>query len=128
MPRKLSKPRPSQGAHLAALRSRVGLTQTELATTVGEPQANIAFWERSDKPPRSDVLPKLAKALRVSVEQILTPGSAGVDAQAVRLRRSGPVGRAQKLFNEISRLPRRQQDKVLEVVDALVDTQKRKAS
>jgi transcriptional regulator with XRE-family HTH domain len=128
MPRKLSKPRPSQGAHLAALRSRVGLTQTELATTVGEPQANIAFWERSDKPPRSDVLPKLAKALRVSVEQILTPGSAGVDAQAVRLRRSGPVGRAQKLFNEISRLPRRQQDKVLEVVEALVDTQKRKAS
>lgn len=67
MGRKLRKPRPTQGARLLALRNAAGLSQTELARLVGETQANISFWERTDKPPRSDVLPKLAKVLGVSL-------------------------------------------------------------
>jgi transcriptional regulator with XRE-family HTH domain len=63
MPRSLTKPRPPQGAHLAALRQAAGLSQSALATRVGESQQNIAFWEQSDKPPRSDVLPRLARVL-----------------------------------------------------------------
>lgn len=51
MARKLDRPRPKQGARLAALRRGAGLTQTELAQLVGEPQQNIAFWEQSEKPP-----------------------------------------------------------------------------
>jgi len=124
MPRKLAKPRPAQGAHLAALRTAAALTQTDLAKLVGEPQGNIAFWETSSKPPRSDVLPKLARALGVSVEAILTPGST---TTRERLRSPGPVSRAQKLFADVSQLPRRQQDKVLEFVEAIVDQYKRKA-
>jgi transcriptional regulator with XRE-family HTH domain len=38
---------------------------------LGVPQANIAFWERSEKPSRSEVLPKMAEALGVSVEDLL---------------------------------------------------------
>lgn len=123
MPRKLSKPRPAQGAHLAALRVAAGLSQTELAAAVGEPQTNIAFWEQSAKPPRSDVLPRLAKVLGVSVEHILTPASA-----PPRRTAGAPVGRMQKVFDEVARLPRRQQDKVIEFVEAFVDRYRRKAS
>ena len=53
---------------LAALRKDAGLSQYELARYVGVPQANIAFWERSEKPLRSDVLSKMAQALGVTLE------------------------------------------------------------
>src|SRR4051812_4700896 len=51
---KLRKSRPAQGAHLAALRQRAGLTQAELGHLVGQKQQIIAFSEQTDKPPRSD--------------------------------------------------------------------------
>jgi transcriptional regulator with XRE-family HTH domain len=121
MARTFSKQRPEQGARMAAFRRAAGLTQTELAKLVGEPQQNIAFWEQSDKPPRSDALPRLAKVLGVTVEQL-------VSGNAVSIKRSGPVGRAQKIFEEVSNLPRRQQDKLLDVISAYVEQVRRKAS
>lgn len=122
MGRPLSKPRPKQGARLVQLRRDAGLTQTELADIVGEPQANIAFWERSAKPPRSDVLPQLAQALSVRVEDLL-----GVHTPLPQ-RRSGPIGRVAQVLDEVRKLPRRQQEKVADVVAAMVDQYRRKAS
>jgi transcriptional regulator with XRE-family HTH domain len=119
VPRALSKPRPSQGARLAALRRDAGLTQTELARLVGEPQQNIALWEQSNKPPRSDAIPKLAKALGVSVEDLFT--------DKVRpARRAGPVGKVRKLFDEVAKLPRRQQEKIVEFLTPIVEDYKRR--
>jgi transcriptional regulator with XRE-family HTH domain len=121
MPRTHKKTRPAQAVRLVELRKAVGLTQVELAALIGETQQNVAFWEQSQKPPRSDVLSKMAKALGTTVEHIL-----GISPIAER--RPGPVGKAQKLFEEVSRLPRSQQDKILEFVSAYVDQYKRKAS
>ena len=121
MPRHQKKTRPAQAVRLVELRNAAGLTQVELAESIGETQQNVAFWEQSHKPPRSDVLPKMAKALGTTVEHIL-----GISPIAER--RPGPVGKAQKLFEEVSRLPRSQQDKILEFVSAYVDQYKRKAS
>lgn len=121
MGRKLRKPRPAQAARLVALRKDAGLSQAELARLVGEPQANIAFWERTDKPPRSDVLPKLADALGVRIEDLL-------DIHAPPVRRPSPAGQIQRTFEEVRKLPRSQQRKILETVVALVEQYKRKAS
>jgi transcriptional regulator with XRE-family HTH domain len=121
MQQRAPKSRPAQGARLADLRRAAGLTQVELAKLLGETQQNITFWEHSDKPPRSEILPKLAKVLGVSVEQLL-----GISPLADR--RPGPVGKTQKAFEEVARLPRSQQDKIVEIVEALVDQFKRKAS
>jgi transcriptional regulator with XRE-family HTH domain len=118
--RRLSKPRPRQGARLAAFRQAAGLTQIELAKLIGESQQNVAFWEQSEKPPRSDVLPKMAKVLGVRVEALL-------GEEIPRFHRSGPVGRVQKIFEEVSKLPRRQQDRIAETVSALVAQYKRGA-
>ena len=71
MGRKLTKSRPKQGARLAELRKAAGLSQYDLARKVGVPQPNIAFWELSAKPPRSDVLPKLARALGVTLDDLI---------------------------------------------------------
>lgn len=119
MPRKLSKLRPKQGTRLLELRRAAKLSQTELAELVGETQRNIAFWEQSDKPPRSDVLPKLAEVLGVRLEDLLT-----VDRPPAR--RGGPVGKVRRLFDEVSQLPRRDQGLVIQLVSALVDQCKRR--
>jgi len=121
VPRKLSKPRPKQGARLVALRKKAGLSQTELAKAIGLPQTTIAHWEQSSTPPRSEALPLLAKALGVDIDDIL----GGSDSALAR--NTGPVGRVQKVFDEVRRLPRRQQERVLDIVVGYIEQLKRKA-
>lgn len=122
-PRASRGPRPKQGALLVTLRQHSALSQAELARAIGVPQANIAFWEWSDKPPRSDVLRKLARVFGVRVDQLLV----GSERDPLATR-SGPVGEVQKVFEEVRKLPRKQQRKVIEMVSALVDRYKKKAS
>lgn len=123
MPRSLTKTRPPQGAHLAALRQAAGLSQSALASLVGETQQNIAFWEQSDKPPRSDVLPGLAQVLGVRVEELL-------NAQEVKeetARKSSSVKAAAKVrrtFEEVSTLPRPQQQRIIGIVQDLIKAQR----
>ena len=118
MGRPISKPRPKQGAHLAALRKAAGLSQAELATKLEVPQSSVAYWETSEKPPRSDVLPAMAKALRVKVEDIL-------NAPAIAARKPGPVGKLQRAMEQATSLPRRQQQLVVDFVDTLVQSQRK---
>lgn len=113
MARKLSKERPKCGEHLAELRKAANLSQYDLAKLVGVTQSSIAFWETAEKPPRSDILPKLAKALGVPMETIL-------GTKPVQLNKKGPNGRVRKVFDDVAKLPRRQQDKVIEFVSAFV--------
>lgn len=110
-----TKPKPKQGARLAALRKAASLSQYELARLIGVPQPNIAFWEQSEKPPRSEVLPKMAEVLGVSVEDLLHTSS------TTTKRQGGPTGKVRELFERVSKLPRRQQDKIVEFVAAFVN-------
>lgn len=114
MSRRSTRPRPKQGAHLMQLRQNAGLTQAEVARVLGVPQQNVAYWEFADKPPRSEVLPKLAALLGVSVEAILSPGAASVPA------RRGPKGKLLQAFEAASALPKRQQQLVEQFVSTLV--------
>lgn len=118
MPRRLSKPRPKQAARLVALRKAAGLSQAELAKLVRVSPKSIGYWETSAIPPRSDVLPRLAKALGVRVEDILGD-------QPVEPRRPGPVGKLQQVFEQALILPRRQQDLVAKFVATLVEQHKK---
>ena len=121
-PKPSKGPRPQQGARLLALRKASGLTQIELAKALDVPQANIAFWEWSDKPPRSDLLSKMAKAFGVKLEDLL------LSSERPIAKRKGPIGEMQRTFEAVTKLPRKQQRKVLEMVQALVEQYKRKAS
>src|SRR6478609_4223665 len=119
MARRPSKQRPKQGARLAALRKAAGLSQTELAKAINVPQQTIGYWETSAVPPRSDVLPALAKALGVKVEELL--GDAPVNAA----RRPGPVGKLQKIFEQAVSLPRKEQELVAKFVATLLEQHKK---
>lgn len=116
MGRKFTKTRPKLGAHLAALRINAGLSQVDLAQRVGVLQQTIAFWEQTDKPPRSEILLKLAEALDVTVEALLAENGVA----AVK-KKGGPNGKLRKIFEDASRLPRRQQEKIAEFVSAFIN-------
>lgn len=111
--RTCKKDRPPFARHMTELRQAAGLTQMQLAEKVGVHHSSIAFWELSGTPPRGEVLPRLAEALAVSTDTLLGVSPPKPKKQAAK-------GRLQRVFENASRLPRRQQDKVAEFVEAFV--------
>ena len=102
----------NQASHLRTLRERAGLSVRELARQIDESHTNVSYWERSGQIPRSDKLASIAKALGVTVEDLL--------GEPRPRRAAAPSGRAGRVFEAVSRLPRRKQEKIVEVVEALV--------
>lgn len=74
MGRKLSGKRDSYGAWLCHLRKEKGFSQVEFAKKTGIPQSTLAFWEKTGKLTGREIIFKLAKALGVSVEELLRAG------------------------------------------------------
>ena len=109
----MSEPDPKQGARLRALREAAGLSQRDLAGQLGIHHSNIGYWERSGQPPRSDLLPAMARVLGVNVDRLL----GGV---VRRPAADAPSGRARTAFQAVSRLPKRQPQKIIDVVEAFV--------
>jgi transcriptional regulator with XRE-family HTH domain len=108
------KDRPPLALRLVELRQAAGLTQVQLAEKIGVHPSNIGFWELSGTPPRGEVLPKLAQVLAVSVDALLGVSPPKPKKQAAK-------GRLQLVFESASKLPRRQQEKVAEFVEAFVN-------
>jgi transcriptional regulator with XRE-family HTH domain len=98
-----------QPSRLRQFREAAGLSVRELARQIGEQHTNVSFWERTGTLPRSNVLAPIAQALGVTVEDLL--GDAAT-------RRAGvPGSRVRRMFEQVQRLPRRQQDKICELLE-----------
>ena len=98
--------------HLRSLREKAGLTLRELARQVGEHPSNLSYWERTGHVPRSDVLLPMARALGVTVEELL--------GEERPRHASAPAGKMRQLFEAASRLPRSQQQKVAAVLEPFI--------
>jgi transcriptional regulator with XRE-family HTH domain len=99
-------------SRLRELREAAGLSARELARQIGEQHTNILYWEQSGNLPRSNVLAPMAKALGVGVHDLLgepKPGRAVV-----------PGGRLGQVFEQVAKLPRRQQQKVIEMAEGFL--------
>ena len=105
--------RPPFGARLHDLREKAGLTQAQVAEHLGISARAYAFWERDPVALKADQLAALAKVFDVSVDYL-------VGQEPPRERKGGPVGRARRAFEQVSKLPRAQQNKIVEVVEAYV--------
>jgi transcriptional regulator with XRE-family HTH domain len=93
-----------------------GLTQEQLAAKLGITQRVLSHWERAPVALRADQLMALANALHVSADFLL-------GREPTTPRTSGPAGKARRVFEQVSQLPRHQQQKILEVVEAFVAQQ-----
>jgi len=106
------------GARLHAAREAKGLSQAQVADKLGIAQQSYAAWERRDVALRADQLQQIADVLGVGVEQLLANAPKPV-------RVAGPVGRLRQVFESASKLPRHQQAKVAEFVEAFVAQQQK---
>jgi transcriptional regulator with XRE-family HTH domain len=108
-----SRPRPPFGARLHTLREAAGLTQAQLADKLGISARAYAFWEREPISLKAEQIATLADVLGVTADEV-------VGREPSKRRGPGPAGRLRQVFTRASQLPRSQQTRVAEVVEALV--------
>jgi transcriptional regulator with XRE-family HTH domain len=114
------EPRTEFGQRLLAAREAAGLSQAQVAGQLGITQKAYAVWERYPVALRPKQIEKVASILRVSVEYLF-----GGDSS--KSRGKGPAGKLRQVFERASQLPRHQQNKVAEFVEAFVDRQAKAA-
>lgn len=114
------RPRPPFGQRLHTFREQAGLTQAQVAEELGISPRAYAFWEREPVALKAEQLATLADVLNVSADEL-------IGRKIQKKRGSGPSGRLQQVFQHASKLPRSQQSKVAEFVEAFV-SQHNKAS
>lgn len=119
--RPASQPRTPFGERLHAAREARGLSQAQVAEQLGMSQNAYACWERKAVALRPDQIEQLAKILNVPVE-VLFNGNGASD------RKGGPIGKARRAFEEVSRLPRKRQQRIVSVVEDMLAAQRMAAN
>jgi len=115
-----TKEAPQFGQRLAVLRQSKGLTQRELAERLGTTREMVDYYERRAKNPALDVVKSCAKALGVSVVELL-----GHEAAATLRRKPGPVSQLERRFERVKLLPRSEQDFVIKFLDTVLERAQR---
>jgi transcriptional regulator with XRE-family HTH domain len=101
------------GARIAEARKAAAPSQAQLAAQIGVSQQMVGYLEVAPVAIRPELLTKLSNALHLRVEELL-------GQPAPKLRASGPAGRARRVFDAVTKLPRRQQDKIIDTIETLL--------
>jgi len=112
--RPTKKPRTPFGERLARYRRNKGISQKQLADELGITQSAIANWERRSVLLSPEQLSTISSFLEVSLDDLF--GTSEIPREPTI-----PGGRVREVFEEVGRLPRRQQEKIVDVVEAFVD-------
>lgn len=103
------------GRRVRSIRESQGTTQVELARALGIPQSNVSEMERGVRGLTVHQLYKLAKALKVSADEILRGSNGSHETKpptSLKLLRR---------LQRIEKLPEARQRVVLKFIDALID-------
>jgi transcriptional regulator with XRE-family HTH domain len=100
------------GERIAQTRQAAGLSQAQLANTLGVSQQMVGYLERQPVAIRPELLLQLSEALDVPLDELL--------GQPAKPSRSGPTGKMRRLFEAASKLPRSQQEKILDILQPFV--------
>ena len=100
------------GKRLVKLRKVAGYTQTELAEELGITQRMVSYYEGQMEYPPSALLPKLAKLLGVTADELL-----GI--QPLKKAKK-PDTRLQRRFQQIEKLPTKDKRQMVQVIDTLL--------
>lgn len=99
------------GKRLREAREARGLSQAQVAEQLGITQKAYSVWERRNVALRPEQIEQLARILGVSVEELFGK---------VPAQKTGPTGRVRRVFEDINRLSRHQQQKIADVVETLI--------
>jgi transcriptional regulator with XRE-family HTH domain len=101
------------GARIAHLRKEQDITQVQLAESLGTSQQTITAYEGGRRRVPVSSLPKLARLLGVSIEELI--GDNGR-----RGGKRGPASKLQQQLEQVSQLPRAQQKFVSQMLDTVL--------
>ena len=107
------------GQRLYEARINSGIPQVQVAEKLGVSQSGYAAWERGRSSPSPEQIEQLAKLFAVSIASLF-----GKE----RRKAGGPKGRARLLFEQVSELPRHQQQRILGMVEDMLIAQEAKGS
>jgi len=107
------------GARIARCRKDADLTQMQLADALGIPQPQLASYEIGRRRVPVSMLPPLARALAVPIEELI-----GEEGAAPAFNRRGPASRVQQQLEQIQRLPKAQQRFVMQMLDTVLQPQR----
>ncbi len=99
------------GDSIAKLRKDRGLTQTQLAETLGISQQHFLSFEKGRRRLPVAALPKLSEVLAVPIDELL-----GVQP---RNGKPGPTPKLLKQLERIQKLPKRQQSLVHQMLEGI---------
>lgn len=100
---------------LAAIRRARGMTQIDLADAAGTTQRAVSYYENAFGFPPAPVLVALAKALRVTTDELL-----GVKRVRPDSRTEDPeTRRLWKKFQQVTELPEKDQRAVIRLINSL---------
>jgi transcriptional regulator with XRE-family HTH domain len=102
------------GERMAALRKAQGVTQVQLAETLGVSQQAITAYESGQRRVPISLLPSLANALGTTIEGVI-----GVDAKRSPAKR-GPQPKIAQQLEQIRALPVTKQRMVAQMIDAVL--------
>ena len=97
---------------LAKMRENAGLTVRALANALGISHTAVMKWEKAQRINKVEFLLPLSQILGVTIEELI-----GLPASR---QNSVPGGKLGQIFREVSELPRRQQNKVIEMAEAFL--------
>jgi transcriptional regulator with XRE-family HTH domain len=100
------------GARLAELRKSRGLTQTQLGEAVGSSKRVIAYYETDGGQPPGPMLPNLADALGVSIDELL-------GTKPIKKKESPKTARLINRLRKVEQLSPTDQRAVLKYIDTL---------
>lgn len=103
------------GERIAHARKERGMTQAQLADQLGIAQQTLGHYEVARARIAADLLPKLAEALDVSLDELLK-GEPTVRIPGKR----GPASRLEQQLDAITRLPKAKQKMVSELIDSVI--------
>lgn len=101
------------GTRIMQLRKHQGFTQAELARALGVSQQTVFAYELGDRRVTLPLVPKLAKVLAVTIEELI-----GVTAP-VRTRASRRSPKIERHAKRIQRLTKTQQRFIIKILDVL---------
>ena len=103
------------GSHLRRLREDSGLALREAARRLGIGHTKLHHWEKTGRVADPETILRLAALYHVSVEELL--------GQSRPRPEVAPNSRLARLLSEVSRLPRKRQQRIVEVVEDMLAAQ-----
>jgi len=100
------------GRRIAQARKAAGITQVELARTLGVAQQTLAHYEGGVSRIAVALLPRVAEALGTTVEALL--------AEEPKPSKRGPAPKIQQQLERISQLPKTQQRLVMQMLEGVL--------